>query len=526
MKAARAKTNGAQPLVRAVLYLRTSTERQAERVSPEAQLADCQSYALSRSYTVTAVYQDTERYRVRGRLVEPSGTRADRPQFARLIADGQAGLYDVIVAWREDRLYRGIKPAVIVDDLIESHGVTVELVKETFDRRMLFLKASIARIELDGISERTAMGKRGRVQRGLHHGGRVPRGYTAIKDVFGRTTGYALLPEWRPFFADLARLFLERIPYHDLPLRLAPNPATGRPWDASTLRFFLLNPFYRGQLAYNWRAGEPEFVVPGVQPPAWDGETIAALDRELARRHHNHWGPRGTGPWSGILRCGICGLPMSSGRTKPIPLKGGGAAVYRGYFCNRPRWVRQGKWPGPAHAPNYINERKLMGLVREAFAVLTPADVDEWLAGQGLPDDGAQDRAERLARAQAEAARLESKLADLSVGLEGVRHASPAAAEVLIAELRRAGQALDGRRAEIAELSRQSRGAPDLANLRAGMLALIDNSALFDRSPDDLAPDLRAALSAIYVLDGRLVPPVAPWPRPEWRAPAQKRTAR
>ena len=36
-------------------------------------------------YIVTEVYRDTEKYRANGRLVEPSGTRHDRPQFKRML---------------------------------------------------------------------------------------------------------------------------------------------------------------------------------------------------------------------------------------------------------------------------------------------------------------------------------------------------------------------------------------------------------------------------------------------------------
>lgn len=523
------RTNGHKPatsgLTRAVIYRRTSSERQGEKVSPESQLADAEAYAKARGYTVVGVYTDIERYRVRGRLVEPSGSRADRPEFLRLIADGQAGLYDIIVAWKEDRLYRGIKPAVIVDDLIESAGVTVELVKENFDRKMLFIKAGIARLELESIKERTEMGKIGRAQSGLHHGGRVPHGYRAVKDTFGTVQNYELVPEWRGFFDDLARLFLERVPYYDLAQRLPLNPRTGRPWPASTIRYFLMNPFYRGKLAYGWNTREPDFVVKGRQAPAWDAETIEAIDRELARRHHNHWGPRGTGAWSTIVRCGICGHTLATNNARQVTRQNEGHTLYRMYGCSRPNWVKQGLWPGPTHEPNFISERKLTALVRELFADASPADIEAYLDALVLPDQFGQGDLEQQARAEAEAARLEGKLADLAVGLEGVRHASPAATEALVAEIRRTGQLLDTRRAELASLARHKSAAPDLTRARMSLLRLASHPELFDQSTDDLAPILREALPALYVKGGALVPPVEPWPRPEWRSPRKKKPA-
>ena len=40
---------------------------------------------------VVAVYRDIERYRVGGRLVDPSGTRSDRPGLVAMLDDAVAG---------------------------------------------------------------------------------------------------------------------------------------------------------------------------------------------------------------------------------------------------------------------------------------------------------------------------------------------------------------------------------------------------------------------------------------------------
>jgi DNA invertase Pin-like site-specific DNA recombinase len=76
---------------RAAIYIRVSPERQAEKVSPEAQEADCVAYCEAHNYQVFGIYRDAEKYRVGSRLVEPSRTRFDRPQFLRMLADSDAG---------------------------------------------------------------------------------------------------------------------------------------------------------------------------------------------------------------------------------------------------------------------------------------------------------------------------------------------------------------------------------------------------------------------------------------------------
>src|SRR5262245_29119821 len=133
---------------RAAIYVRTSTERQAEGVSPEAQEADCRDYCEKHGYQVVEVFRDIEKYRVGKRLVEPSGSRADRPALRAMLAAAREDRFDVLVGWREDRLYRSYRPMLDVLDTIEEAGIDVELVKEFFDKRMAPVKAWAAKMEL------------------------------------------------------------------------------------------------------------------------------------------------------------------------------------------------------------------------------------------------------------------------------------------------------------------------------------------------------------------------------------------
>jgi DNA invertase Pin-like site-specific DNA recombinase len=64
---------------RAVIYIRTSSETQGEKSSPLEQEIDCFHLAKEKGLDVIHVYRDVEKYRVGNRLVEPSGSRSDRP---------------------------------------------------------------------------------------------------------------------------------------------------------------------------------------------------------------------------------------------------------------------------------------------------------------------------------------------------------------------------------------------------------------------------------------------------------------
>jgi DNA invertase Pin-like site-specific DNA recombinase len=69
----------------AAINIRTSSEHQAEKASPEEQEADCRKLAEEHGLTVVDVYRDIERYRSGKRLVDPSGTRADRPALVAML---------------------------------------------------------------------------------------------------------------------------------------------------------------------------------------------------------------------------------------------------------------------------------------------------------------------------------------------------------------------------------------------------------------------------------------------------------
>lgn len=170
---------------KAAIYLRVSSEKQAgdDKVSIESQLADCEAYCKQKGYTVVARYVDKEKYRVKGRLVQPSGQRKDRPGYKAMLKAAQAGEFDVIVAWKEDRLYRGMYAAIPLSELLDEKGkaLEIELVKETFDRKMVGVKAAVGKIEVDNIRERTMMGRKARLEKGqLPGGNQVKYGYKRV----------------------------------------------------------------------------------------------------------------------------------------------------------------------------------------------------------------------------------------------------------------------------------------------------------------------------------------------------------
>lgn len=226
---------------KAVIYVRTSSERQGEKVSPREQEADCQKYAAEQGLTVVNVYKDIERYRVKNKLVEPSGTRPDRPALLAMLRDAAQGHFDIILAWREDRLYRGMRAMLMVLETIQENRITVMLARETFDAKIAPLKAWVAQMELDGMKERMTMGVKARLRAGKANAGRDRYGYQRNGEVIEVVEEEA---EWvRQIFA----WYNERTPILEIRRRLiqAGVPQKGgnafrkTEWSRNVIQFIL-----------------------------------------------------------------------------------------------------------------------------------------------------------------------------------------------------------------------------------------------------------------------------------------------
>ena len=157
--------------IRAAVYARVSSAAQDadDKVSISEQQADIESYCADRGYSITGRYSEVGR-----------GWDASRPEFARMLADASAGRFDVIVAWKSDRLSRGIGPAAAIDDALAESPTPVQLeaVKDTIDRQTFGLMAAISRMEIDNLRERSSMGKRGKAKSGRSPVQNVPYGFT------------------------------------------------------------------------------------------------------------------------------------------------------------------------------------------------------------------------------------------------------------------------------------------------------------------------------------------------------------
>jgi DNA invertase Pin-like site-specific DNA recombinase len=199
---------------RAVIYVRTSTEHQGEKASPGEQEADCRKLAAEQGLTVVHVYRDIERYRIKNKWIEPSGTRHDRPGLLAMLNDAAQNNFDIILAWREDRLYRGMRAMLMVIETIQEHKITIMLARETFDSKMAPVKAWVAQMELEGIKERMTMGVKARLRAGKANAGRDRYGYQRNGEVI------EIVEEEAKWVQAIFAWYIERIPLLEIRRRL------------------------------------------------------------------------------------------------------------------------------------------------------------------------------------------------------------------------------------------------------------------------------------------------------------------
>lgn len=168
---------------RCAIYTRKSSEEglDMEFNSLEAQREACEAYVASQKAEGWVAIRD--RYDDGGF----SGGTLDRPALKQLIADIEAGLIDVIVVYKIDRLSRSLMDFAKLVEVFDRNNVTFVSVTQSFNtttsmgRLTLNILLSFAQFEREVIGERIRDKFAASRKRGMWMGGFVPMGYD-VKD--------------------------------------------------------------------------------------------------------------------------------------------------------------------------------------------------------------------------------------------------------------------------------------------------------------------------------------------------------
>ncbi len=313
------------------IYIRVSTSDQSDTYAPDGQETDCRKRAQEEGIEIVAVYRDIQRYRAKNKWVEPSGRRADRPGLLAMLEDAKQGQFDVILAFREDRLYRGMRPMLLVLETIQEYKIDIILAKETFDMKLAPLKAWVAGMEIDGMRERVTMGKQQRLREGKAIGGFDRFGYRRNGEVI------EVVEEEARWVRKIFQWYIDGVSYAEIRRRLIdagvpPNRGSKIQWGKSSLECVLnAQEYATGIKIYNYGGEEFEIPIPTII-------TMETWEAAEAKRVKNKKNP--TGPLKndylirGLLYCD-CGLRWRS-RTMRSKNKSG-VSIYGAYYCPRTR---------------------------------------------------------------------------------------------------------------------------------------------------------------------------------------------
>lgn len=391
-------------MIRAALYIRVSTEEQAEHgVSIAAQRERLMAYCRVQGWDVAEVYID-DGY---------SGKDLDRPAMQRLIADAGRRLFDLVLVYKLDRLSRRQKDVLhLLEDVFEPAGVGFRSATESFDTTSAFGKAGLgmmavfAQLERETIIERTRMGKRQAAIQGRWKGGPVTYGYRYDPDRKQLEISEPEAGTVRDIFRWYADEGLGQQAIADRLNALGrPSPRNGQRWNQPTIRYILGNPAYIGLSRHR------RDLYPGH--PAIISRDLWERARRLAgRRKAEHWRrPQGGGLCSGMIWCSECGARMRTKRQwlnwpdRPPAMR----LYYLCYSYDKrcPYMVRDPNCPNRHYWP----VEKIDGQVEQA---LLRYSLDETLIRQVVEEELAaalrDDPGQRLARLRGELAAVDRRL--------------------------------------------------------------------------------------------------------------------
>jgi site-specific DNA recombinase len=252
-----------------------------------------------------------------------------------MLQDADEGKFDVLVCWREDRLYRGVTRAVIdLKERVKSGVISIEIVNGGFNLQTMEVLAWAAGVENEARVERRAMGMARRLSAGKVNLPNPVYGYT-----YDVETGSLIVNEIEASWVQqIWNWYAEGVPRYELRRRLiaadAPQSKTGaatrkHKWSLTLIDNILRRDAYHtGIFATKLNGQTYEASIPIL---------IDAATYQAVQERHSRWKAYPAGNLkeralvAGKIYCGACGTLMGvSSRTSSwAPGK-----KYIYYWCN------------------------------------------------------------------------------------------------------------------------------------------------------------------------------------------------
>jgi site-specific DNA recombinase len=294
---------------RAALYCRISKDEAGDDLGVKRQEADGRTLAEAKGYTVVEVFADDDRSAYDGRR---------RPAYERLLAGLRGGCFEIVVAWKLDRLTRsGIRGLTSLLDALDSTGASLMCVHDHIDTTSAMgegvagLIASMAKAESENLSLRSRRKKDELAARGLPAGYSRAFGYADNGMTIDETEAALLRDAARRVLAGEATTAIAK-EWNERGLR---TPRRRSLWTATVIRNVLTNPRAAGL-----RVHRGEIVGAAAWPPILDRATHERLVAHFADPNRRLKNPPRRALLTGFIKCGSCGGPLFRDGTADYPV--------------------------------------------------------------------------------------------------------------------------------------------------------------------------------------------------------------
>lgn len=371
------------------IYIRVSTARQ-----------DQEGYSIPLQKERLIAYCKAKGWAVAGVFVDPghSGSSLDRPGMLSLMDGVKEGRFDVVLVYKLDRLSRSQKDTLyLIEDVFMASGVDFVSMQESFDTTTIYGRAMVgilsvfAQMERETIAERTLMGRAGRAEEGLWHGGGTdPIGYDYIDGAL------VINPMEAEQVREVYALYAAGHSVSEITRRMAGYKTKHGGWShTSTVCNVLDNPLYAGTVHFD-----------GVSKK---GRHIPIVAREVDRRvkarrerlRRVDASEDSAHLLTGLIYCASCGA-------RYFPHKRPNGTVV--YSCHSRAKKNKKMVKDPNCKAPHIPEDKLDSMVEAEVLQLAadPAQVDEIAKKRAADEDDslAGGAAEEVQRLDAEIGRL------------------------------------------------------------------------------------------------------------------------
>ena len=316
------KAADAVTTLKAAIYIRVSTQYQVDRASLPVQREELINYAkYALDITDCVVFEDAGY----------SAKNTDRPDYQRMMARVRTGEFSHLLVWKIDRISRNLLDFAAMYAELKKLGIVFVSKNEQFDtssamgEAMLKIILVFAELERNMTSERVSAVMLSRANDGIWNGGKVPFGYAYDKD----SKQFSIIEDEAQVVLHIYDLYESVKSLTTVAKSLnekGVRSRTGKPWNPTTVRTMLTNPFYAGTYRYNYRdessksftvKDKDEWVLVLDHHPAIVTPVRQEIIAVMLQSKQRGWAGAGMTYqrknihiFAGLLKCGCCGYTM------------------------------------------------------------------------------------------------------------------------------------------------------------------------------------------------------------------------